>query len=181
LLRPRNIQPARSGLGESIDAQRSGDHDWIAPTPYALKPRRKVLYPAALLLLREEPRHGYALTKALIACGLGPLERPTVYRALADLEAMGLLQSYEEASNSGASRRVLCLTEEGALALEEWMRAMAQERNGLDGLLHRYSRPRGEPDGAAHRAEPSHHGRPVLRRQSDESMNPDRQGRPQGH
>ena len=51
---------------------------------------RHFLLPAILLLLAEEPRHGYSLAKGVYALQLGRVDRPSVYRALAQLESDGL-------------------------------------------------------------------------------------------
>jgi hypothetical protein len=52
---------------------------------------RNFLSPAILLLLAEEPQHGYRLSKALRGFGFGRVDRSSIYRALRDLERDGLL------------------------------------------------------------------------------------------
>lgn len=103
-----------------------------------LSPPRHFLYPALLLLLSEEPRHGYLLVDALAALGLGRMDRPSVYRALADLEADGLVRSWDEAPTAGSTRHVHAVTAEGEAALDAWMSIVAQERTSLDLVLQRY-------------------------------------------
>jgi poly-beta-hydroxybutyrate-responsive repressor len=99
---------------------------------------RHFLLPAILLLLAEEPRHGYGLAKGLHEMQVGRVDRPGVYRALAQLEADGLIGSSPETSLAGPGRRVYSLTEQGEHVLRRWMGVIKQERDGLDRVLRRY-------------------------------------------
>lgn len=99
---------------------------------------RHFLLPAILLLLAEEPRHGYSLAKGVYALQLGRVDRPAVYRALAQLEGDGLIGASPEVPRAGQSRRVYSLTPQGEQALRLWMGVIKQERDGLDQVLRRY-------------------------------------------
>ena len=99
---------------------------------------RHFLLPAILLLLAEEPRHGYGLAKGVHALQVGRVDRPSVYRALAQLEADGLIGSSPETSQPGQGRRVYSLTEQGEHVLRRWMGVIKQERDGLERVLRRY-------------------------------------------
>jgi DNA-binding PadR family transcriptional regulator len=99
---------------------------------------RHFLLPAVLLLVAEEPRHGYSLAKGVHALQVGRVDRPSVYRALAQLEADGLICSSPESSRAGQGRRVYSLTEQGEQVLRRWMGVIKQERDGLDRVLRRY-------------------------------------------
>jgi PadR family transcriptional regulator, regulatory protein PadR len=99
---------------------------------------RHFLLPAILLLLAEEPRHGYSLAKGVHALQVGRVDRPGVYRALAQLEGDGLIGSSPETSLAGQGRRVYSLTEQGEQVLRHWMGVIKQERDGLDRVLRRY-------------------------------------------
>jgi DNA-binding PadR family transcriptional regulator len=105
---------------------------------FTLVPPRHFLYPAILLLLAEQPRHGYRLIEPLTALGFGPVERPQVYRALAELERDGLVRSWLEPPTAGSARHVHALTADGQQALEAWMSVIAQERACLDRVLEKY-------------------------------------------
>lgn len=105
---------------------------------FVLGPPRHFLYPALLLLLAEQPRHGYLLVEGLGGLGMGRFDRPSVYRALGDLEADGLVTTWEEAPTAGSTRHVHAVTAAGEQALEAWMSIVAQERNSLDLALQRY-------------------------------------------
>jgi DNA-binding PadR family transcriptional regulator len=105
---------------------------------FTLVPPRHFLYPAILLLLAEKPRHGYRLIEPLTSLGFGPVERPQVYRALAELERDGLVRSWLEPPTAGSARHVHALTANGQQALEAWMSVIAQERACLDRVLEKY-------------------------------------------
>ena len=81
---------------------------------FELAPPRRFLLPALLLLLSEEPGYGYSLVKALKEFGFGRVDRPSVYRALAQLEADDLVESWSEAAKAGNARRVYGLDRAGA-------------------------------------------------------------------
>ena len=99
---------------------------------------RHFVYPALLLLLAEEPRHGYRLVDSFLRMGFGPVDRPSVYRALAELEADGLLHSWKAASTAGSTRNVYAVTERGLDRLSSWMDVIGEERSALDAVLKRY-------------------------------------------
>ncbi len=99
---------------------------------------RHFLYPALLLLLAEEPRHGYRLVDSLLRLGFGPFDLPSVYRSLADLKSDGLLRSWSAAPTAGSTRQVYALTEAGFAALAEWMEAVDNQQALLSAVLKRY-------------------------------------------
>lgn len=105
---------------------------------FELAPPRHFLLPAILLLLSEKPGYGYQLVKDLGDLGFGRVDRPSVYRALSQLESDALATSWPEAPSAGSSRRVYGLTELGGRVLRAWMSVIKEERDGLDRVLHRY-------------------------------------------
>jgi DNA-binding PadR family transcriptional regulator len=105
---------------------------------FATAAPRHFLYPALLLLLAEEPRHGYRLVDSLLRLGFGPFDRPSVYRALADLQSDGLLRSWSAAPTAGSTRLVYAVTDEGFAALAAWMVAIDDEQYLLSAVLKRY-------------------------------------------
>lgn len=112
---------------------------------FDLAPPRNFVYPALLLLLLEEPRHGYHLVGQLPALGFGPVDRPSVYRALSQLEHDGLLDSWTEPATSGPARHVYSLTAKGEEVVRSWMSIVAEERERLGDVLRRYADARGAP------------------------------------
>jgi PadR family transcriptional regulator, regulatory protein PadR len=118
------------------------------------RPRRQFLHSAVLLLLAEKPRHGYALTNAFAELGLGDMDRPRIYRTLAELEGNGLVKVWDETSSSGHVRRVYSVTDLGHQSLGTAAERIALERDALDDFLERYRRiSRSSPPRA--RAEPA--------------------------
>ena len=107
-------------------------------TRFDLAPPRHFIFPAVLLLLSEEPSYGYELVKGLRAFRFGTVDRPAVYRALAQLEKDGLVASCSAQSKAGTARRVYSLTDDGEVALRRWMGVVKEERDGLDRVLLRY-------------------------------------------
>ncbi len=101
-------------------------------------PPRHFLYPTLLLLLTEQPRHGYGLVDALLNLGFGQVDRPTVYRALADLEGDGLLRSCTAAPTAGSTRYVYSVTAKGTETLDTWMAVVRKQRECLELVLTRY-------------------------------------------
>jgi PadR family transcriptional regulator PadR len=99
---------------------------------------RRFLLPAVLLLISEEPRHGYSLAKDLHELRLGRVDRPSVYRALAQLESDGLVSSFAGTPRAGQARRSYCITESGVDVLRQWMGVIKDERDALDRALRRY-------------------------------------------
>ena len=86
----------------------------------------------------EEPGYGYNLAKGLEELRFGRVDRPSVYRALAQLERDGLVESWPGVPTAGQARRVYGLTEQGQRALRAWMGVIKQERDCLDQVLRRY-------------------------------------------
>jgi PadR family transcriptional regulator PadR len=119
---------------------RGADSAWPVAqhSRFELAPPRRFLLPALLLLLSEEPGYGYNLAKGLEDLRFGRVDRPSVYRALAQLERDGLVDSWAGTPKAGQARRVYGLTEEGQRALRAWMGVIKQERDCLDLVLRRY-------------------------------------------
>ena len=105
---------------------------------FEFAPPRRFVLPALLLLLSEQPGHGYSLEKDLRELDMGRIDRPTVYRALADLEGDGLVRSWEAAATAGQPRRVYGITSLGQRVLRVWMSVINQERDCLARVLRRY-------------------------------------------
>lgn len=105
---------------------------------FELAPPRHFVLPAILLLLSEEPGYGYQLVKDLEELRFGRIDRPSVYRALSQLESDSLVASWMEAPAAGQNRRVYGLTELGGRMLRAWMGVIKEERDGLDRVLRRY-------------------------------------------
>jgi len=113
--------------------------DWAShQSRFEFAPPRHFLLPAILLLVSEKPGYGYSLVKDLHDFRFGQVERPAVYRALAQLEGDGLVKAWDEPAKAGQARKVYGITEHGARVLRAWMGVIKEERDCLDNVLHRY-------------------------------------------
>lgn len=81
---------------------------------------------ALLGLIREQPRHGYALYQDLTEPGglwaVWRMKQSQLYALLAKLEARGYLQATTEPQEGRPPRKVYALTAEGRDAFDQWLR-----------------------------------------------------------
>ncbi len=120
------------------------------PPKEEVTPPKDFLRPCLLLLLREQPSHGYDLLERTQAFGFTSSDPGRLYRALRALERDGLVHSIWEASDTGPDRRIYQLTRTGMEDLHRRVRAMAGTRRVMDAFLGRYEEfvalaPEGEP------------------------------------
>ena len=99
---------------------------------------KNFLRPCLLLLLREQPAHGYDLLERLAPFGFVRDDPGGLYRALRALEREGLVVSRWQHSDVGPHRRIYQLTRAGMEELHERAKALAQLRGVLDSFLSRY-------------------------------------------
>jgi DNA-binding PadR family transcriptional regulator len=105
---------------------------------FELAPPRRFILPAILLLLSEQPGYGYALAPRLQELRFGHVDRPAIYRALAQLEADGLVVGAAEADSARQARRVYRVTALGDRVLRVWMGVVKEEHDQLEHVLRRY-------------------------------------------
>ena len=105
---------------------------------FELAPPRRFVPPAILLLLSEQPGYGYGLVPRLEEFQFGHVDRPAVYRALAQLETDGLVEARSQNPTAGQSRRVYSLTPMGERVLGVWMGVNKDEHDYLGQVLRRY-------------------------------------------
>jgi len=99
--------------------------------------------PALLLLLREQPAHGYELLERLPELtGSQPVEMGNLYRLLRGLEQEGLVSSEWDSRSPGPAKPRYTLTKAGNALLDQWAGALrlAQERSAA--FLDRYQQGR---------------------------------------
>jgi PadR family transcriptional regulator PadR len=94
--------------------------------------------PAVLLLLREKSAHGYELLEQLPDLTGERVDMGNLYRFLRLLETEGLVRSQWQDDLPGPSKRTYELTDEGRALLDEWVRALGDARERVDGFLTRY-------------------------------------------
>jgi len=105
----------------------------------ALEPRN-FLQPCLLLLLREQPDHGYELAARLRPMHDGDGDAGAVYRTLRGLERAGLVRSEWETSDVGPARRTYFITADGIGNLDEQARSLGDTHEALHVFLDRYLR-----------------------------------------
>ena len=105
---------------------------------FELAPPRRFMLPAILLLLSEQPGYGYGLVPRLVEFRFGHVDRPAVYRALAQLERDGLVQMSAHGHQPGQARRVYSVTPLGERVLRVWMGVIREEHAHLGEVIRRY-------------------------------------------
>jgi DNA-binding PadR family transcriptional regulator len=105
---------------------------------FELAPPRRFILPAILLLLSEHPGYGYGLVPRLEEFHFGHVDRPAVYRALAQLETDGLVKAASRNPSAGQARREYSVTALGERVLRVWMGVIKEEHDYLGQALRRY-------------------------------------------
>ena len=105
---------------------------------FELAPPRRFILPAVLLLLSERPGYGYGLVPRLQEFRFGHVDRPAVYRALAQLERDQLVEASSQNPTAGQARRVYRVTPWGNKVLRVWMGVVKEEHDYLGQVLRRY-------------------------------------------
>lgn len=105
--------------------------------------RRRIisfLQPCLLVLLRRDQAHGYSLLNDLAEFGFDPefLDPSLVYRALREMEMMGLVTSEWSDESLGPQRRIYRVTPAGEEYLAQWIADLRQTRREIDALLAAY-------------------------------------------
>ncbi|MGI8632670.1 MAG: PadR family transcriptional regulator [Solirubrobacterales bacterium] len=119
------------------------------------------LRPCVLLLLFEQPSHGYDLLERLGELGLETSDPGGVYRVLRKLESEGLVRSaWGESARGGPRCRTYHITREGSAELDERARTVAHATRSVDCFLGRYSEALGAPAQAQDPASRRRPGRP---------------------
>jgi DNA-binding PadR family transcriptional regulator len=101
----------------------------------------RFLQPCLLVLLHRGEAHGYSLLNGLNAFDFqfGGKDPRLVYRALREMEDLGLVASSWDADSSlGPQRRVYRITPEGEAHLAEWMVDLRRTRDEIDALVRMY-------------------------------------------
>jgi PadR family transcriptional regulator PadR len=95
--------------------------------------------PAVLLLLRDQPSHGYELVESLeeLIPG-GRVDLGNLYRTLRAMEAKGLVRSEWDAAAAGPAKRRYELTPAGLDQLGEWATSLGRMRDRINGFLDQY-------------------------------------------
>ncbi|MEO5939739.1 MAG: helix-turn-helix transcriptional regulator [Candidatus Limnocylindrales bacterium] len=93
-----------------------------------------------LLLLAEQPAHGYDVLERLTRFGFDSGDSGWLYRTLRAYEREKVLDSTWQISASGPPRRVYSLTDHGRDLLDAWAGSLRSSRRGIDEFLDRHGR-----------------------------------------
>ncbi|HNR02277.1 MAG TPA: helix-turn-helix transcriptional regulator [Anaerolineaceae bacterium] len=97
-----------------------------------------LIEPALLVLLQEQPQHGYTLLANLQKIGMNPPHPSVVYRALREMEFLNWISSDWDADESlGPPRRTYTLTESGRRMLRNWRDEMVRTGDLINILISR--------------------------------------------
>lgn len=112
----------------------------MAPDNHKIDVRpRTWLTPVALLILREQPSHGYELIERLDEFGFEQINTGTLYTTLRKMEREGLCKSEWETSTSGPACRVYSVTNDGEAYLASWAEECKKYQLVLDSFSLVYS------------------------------------------
>jgi PadR family transcriptional regulator, regulatory protein PadR len=102
----------------------------------------RFLRPYILLLLAEEPAHGYELIGSLSSFGIdqSSTDPSVLYRCLRTMESEGVLTSRLDPSGSGPARKVYELTDEGHEILDMWAAKLSRMTEFFGSFAKRYSK-----------------------------------------
>ena len=88
-----------------------------------------------LALLNGWSAYGYDLVQRLEEAGFGDFNKGSIYRALRQMEQVGLVYSVWDTSSDGPARRMYTVTQAGLAFLRDWLAVIDAHRKGLEMLL----------------------------------------------
>lgn len=102
--------------------------------------RKLLLRPSILMMLLEQPAHGYILSEQLMDQGIIPehLDSSVIYRELRELDQRGWIDSHWDENSQGPRRRVYQINPKGIECLEVWISVLERVGNNIDSLLERH-------------------------------------------
>jgi len=98
----------------------------------------RLIQPAILIILAEEPMHGYRLAERIGELAMFRSGKPDgsgVYRFLRSMERKGLVEATWDTSNSGPAKKSYEITTKGFRCLEHWVGTLERYRDGISSLL----------------------------------------------
>ena len=97
-----------------------------------------ILEPALLILLKEQPRHGYTLLGDIETLGMTTIHPSVVYRTLREMEGLEWIQSdWDTDQTQGPPRRTYRLAAQGEEALRNWRHELKKTQKLISDLLRR--------------------------------------------
>jgi PadR family transcriptional regulator PadR len=103
---------------------------------------RRFMRPVVMLLLAEQPMHGYELLRRLKDFGIaqGGMDPSLLYRLLRVMERAELAESSLDDSGSGPARKVYSLTPDGMEVLDLWAANLDDVAELLQRFKERYQK-----------------------------------------
>jgi len=98
----------------------------------------RLVQPAIVALLAEEPLHGYLLVQRLAGMAMFRCQKPDptgVYRALRAMEKDGLVVSSWDLAENGPAKRCFELTRDGRACLARWTGTLEDYADSINDLL----------------------------------------------
>jgi PadR family transcriptional regulator, regulatory protein PadR len=106
--------------------------------PCSGKTLARLIQPAVMAVLANEPLHGYVIVQRLTGmtmfCDHGP-DITGVYRLLKNMEKNGYVTSTWELAISGPAKRRYALTPDGRTCLTRWIATLRTYRDAVSNLL----------------------------------------------
>ncbi len=111
----------------------------LAPDNHKIDVRpRTWLTPVALVVLREQPSHGYELMERLEEIGFEQIDPEALYLTLRQMENEGLCKSKWETPGGGPACRTYAVTEAGEEYLDAWAEGCKRYQNVMDCFYRAY-------------------------------------------
>lgn len=85
-----------------------------------------------LALLNGWQACGYDLINRLNEAGMGNYNSGTIYRALRQMEKLGLVSSMWDTSEEGPAKRLYSVTQGGALFLKNWLGVLEAHQRAIE-------------------------------------------------
>jgi DNA-binding PadR family transcriptional regulator len=98
----------------------------------------RLLQPAVMALLAQEPLHGYRLVQRLQQMAMfrdNPPDPTGLYRLLKSMEERGLVTSTWDLAERGPAKRRYKLTRSGRTCLRKWSKTLTDYADALKGIL----------------------------------------------
>ena len=106
--------------------------------PCSGKTLARLIRPAILTVLAQEPLHGYELLKRLAPLALFQGQAPDaagVYRTLREMEEEGLLRANWDVAGRGPAKRRYMIDPEGVACLNRWVATLTTYQASIAQLL----------------------------------------------
>ena len=106
--------------------------------PCSGKTLARLIQPAVMAVLADEPQHGYVIVQRLTGMAMFQDHGPDitgVYRLLKSMEKKGFVTSSWELAASGPAKRRYALTPGGRACLTRWITTLRTYRDAVSNLL----------------------------------------------